>query len=715
MNWLYRVRQHDTPGGGDSMFANTVGSVATLFLGCLALAGAHARAAVEETTAYVEEASRKETNTGSKAAAQTDTDTIVVTGEKGNSSIHDTSSSVEVYNSRRLESAPGVSTASDLLKMTSNVVDTGIGNDLPTIRGVDGTGPAQGAHAFLNGSRPRMNVSVDGRSLSYNELGFGPLSLWDIEQVEVFRGPQSLLQGRNSIAGAMFITSKDPTFHWESAVKGGIGNRHYSQMAVMASGPLLEDELAFRVSVDRQQRRSTADMVAYAPVGDPREVEITTSRFKLLYNPTALPDLISRLTVNHYDTQAPQNEATTSARYEARRPVLETQSTSVIWDIGWEEYDVLKLENKLVYTDFNNHRRTYEDLNAAEIDGKEFQLEPLAHFGASDDRLRALVGLRYFYAKQDEFVNMDSYYGGMNTFDDKTQTFSAFAEASYAVVPLVDVTLGGRFEHEERKRVGGSSNVAIDFDKTYDVFLPKVEVAYKPQPENTYGARISRGYNGGGAGLTLTTPFISYTYSPEYVWNYELFSRHQLKDSDVELTTNIFYNDYKNMQLPTTVGTTEVIVNADKVATYGAELGARWAPSWVFEMNGSVGLLKSKIERFSGSSLEGNKLARAPGYSANVGAIWRFLESFELSGNVSFSDSYYSNADNDPRGRISSNWRTNLQLAYNFKHGRATLFAQNLFDNNDSVMNYYGTSRGVNYLSEIKSDRTIGTSLELTF
>ncbi|MEC5342586.1 TonB-dependent receptor [Brenneria populi] len=703
MNTLHSARRcMRSESKKESASLRRAGSVAALLLGFIALPVSDARAAGEEEEVRA-------------AAAQSETDTIVVTGEKGNRSIYDTGSSVEVYDARRLEAVPGVSTASDLLKMTSNIVDIGIGNDLPTIRGVDGTGPAQGAHAFLNGSRPRMNVTIDGRSLSYNELGFGPLSLWDIERVEVFRGPQSLLQGRNSIAGAMVIASKDPMFHWESAVKGGIGNRHYSQTAAMASGPLVDDELAFRVSVDRQQRRSSADMVAYAPVGDPREVEITTSRFKLLYNPAALPDLTTRLAVNHYDTEAPQNEATTSSRYEARRPVFETRSTSGIWDISWEGVDAFKLENKLIYTDFDNHRRTYDGLQAAEIDGKEFQLEPLAHFGDGDDRLRALVGLRYFYAKQDEYVNMASYYGGMNTFDDKTQTFSAFAEATYAVAPQVDVTLGGRFEHEERRRVGGSSNVAIDFDKTYDVFLPKVEAAWKPQPGQTYGARIARGYNGGGAGMTFYEPFISYTYDPEYVWNYELFSRHQLKDSDVELTTNIFYNDYKDMQLPTTVNGAEVILNADKVETYGAELGARWTPSWSFEMNGSVGLLKSKIERFSASSLEGNRLARAPGYTANVGATWRFLRSFELSGNVTFSDSYYSNADNDARGRISSYWRSNLQLAYNFKQGRATLFAQNLFDNNDSVMNYYGSTRTGTYLSEVKPDRTIGASLELTF
>lgn len=104
-------------------------------------------------------------------------DTIVVTGEKVARTLYDTSGSVEVFDDARINAMPGASQVSDLLKMTANIVDTGIGNDLPTIRGIDGSGPANGANAFLNGTRPRLNLSLDGRSLTYNELAFGPQSL----------------------------------------------------------------------------------------------------------------------------------------------------------------------------------------------------------------------------------------------------------------------------------------------------------------------------------------------------------------------------------------------------------------------------------------------------------------------------------------------------------------------------------------------------------
>ncbi|MCG6282926.1 TonB-dependent receptor, partial [Vibrio diabolicus] len=138
---------------------------------------------------------------------------------------------------------------------------------------------------------------------------FGPQSLWDLQQVEVYRGPQSYIQGRNAMAGAVVLQSKDPTYQWESSIRGSYGEQGYSQTAAVVSGPIIDNELAFRLSIDRQTRESFVDMPSYDPVGDPRDVETITARGKLLYEPSALPGLSTKLTINHFDSKAPQNEA----------------------------------------------------------------------------------------------------------------------------------------------------------------------------------------------------------------------------------------------------------------------------------------------------------------------------------------------------------------------------------------------------------------------
>ena len=134
-------------------------------------------------------------------------DDIVVTAERANRTLRETSSSVDVSTREDIERKSGVYSANDLLDRIPNILSIEPGNDLPAVRGVDGTGPGGGATAFFAGARPRLSFQVDGRTLSANEATFGDTSLWDVQQVEVYRGPQSTLLGRNAIAGVVAIKS----------------------------------------------------------------------------------------------------------------------------------------------------------------------------------------------------------------------------------------------------------------------------------------------------------------------------------------------------------------------------------------------------------------------------------------------------------------------------------------------------------------------------
>ncbi|MDF9347384.1 hypothetical protein OH693_18650 [Escherichia coli] len=126
---------------------------------------------------------------------------MIVTGEKTTRSLLDTGSSVEVFDSRRFDSMPGAETVSDLMRMTANTVDIGIGNNLPTVRGVDGSGPSTGGAAFLSGTRPRLVLSLDGRPLTYNEQAYGPQSLWDMERVEIFADHRAIFKAVTPLPG----------------------------------------------------------------------------------------------------------------------------------------------------------------------------------------------------------------------------------------------------------------------------------------------------------------------------------------------------------------------------------------------------------------------------------------------------------------------------------------------------------------------------------
>ena len=653
-------------------------------------------------------------------------DEITVTGEKFERSQSSTGSSTTVVTGDQFKREANLLSATQLLKRDVNILDTGLGNDLPTVRGVDGSGPAVGAVAFFAGSRPRLNMQIDGRTSSYNELAFGTKSLWDMKQVEIYRGAQSYAQGRNAIAGAVVMTSNDPTQEWEGAAKLNMGNHRLAQTAALISGPVVKDELAFRLSVDHQQRETAVDLPHYDPVGNPRWFKATNTRAKLLWTPSALPDLYSRLTFNHLNARAPQSETElqpNSPRYTPERPVFQTRSASTIWDIGYQLSEHWKWENKLVYTHFIHDRKTTSPFNTAlppnrrgvpaRVDGNEFQIEPIVKY--ENEKYRGLFGLFYFNAKQDESVTMLN--GRIartpitTNFNDKTKTKATFGEITFTPDIPFELTLSARYEQEHHQRKGKSAMFSINRDKKYNVFLPKADIAWKINDDQRLGFKVGKGYNPGGTGVTFGVPYTSYEYDAEYVWNYELYHRWTSADKRLRINSNLFYNDYKDMQLPFTLGPNSIVIrNADKVITYGAEINTEWQATEKLALNAGIGMLKTDIKRYPNSSIEGNKLARAPSFSGKVGANYRLLDHLEIGTNYSYNSSYYSTADNLANGKVGHYDQLDVYLAYDFKHARITLYADNVLNSRKDIL-LVPRSGDITRQPE----RQIGLSTELRF
>ena len=651
---------------------------------------------------------------------------ITVTGEKFERSQSSTGSSTTVVTGDQFKRETNLLSATQLLKRDVNILDTGLGNDLPTVRGVDGSGPAVGAVAFFAGSRPRLNMQIDGRTSSYNELAFGTKSLWDMKQVEIYRGAQSYAQGRNAIVGAVVMTSNDPTQEWEGAAKLNMGNHRLAQTAALISGPVVKDELAFRLSVDHQQRETAVDLPHYDSVGNPRWFKATNTRAKLLWTPSALPDLYSRLTFNHLNARAPQSETElqpNSPRYTPERPVFQTRSASTIWDIGYQLSEHWKWENKLVYTHFIHDRKTTSPFNTAlppnrrgvpaRVDGNEFQIEPIVKY--ENEKYRGLFGLFYFNAKQDESVTMLN--GRIartpitTNFNDKTKTKAAFGEITFTPDIPFELTLSARYEQEHHQRKGKSAMFSINRDKKYNVFLPKADIAWKINDDQRLGFKVGKGYNPGGAGVTFGVPYTSYEYDAEYVWNYELYHRWTSADKRLRINSNLFYNDYKDMQLPFTLGPNSIVIrNADKVVTYGAEINTEWQATEKLVLNAGIGMLKTDIKRYPNSGIEGNKLARAPSFSGKVGANYRLLDHLEIGTNYSYNSSYYSTADNLANGKVGHYDQFDVYLAYDFKHARITLYADNVLNSRKDIL-LVPRSGDITRQPE----RQIGLSTELRF
>jgi iron complex outermembrane recepter protein len=627
---------------------------------------------------------------------------VIVRGARVSRSLLETAASVDVTSAAALEQRPLITSAVDLLTQVPNVTSTGTSNLAPAIRGADGTGPAQGADAFFAGTRPRLNIQVDGRPASYNEVVFGDSGLWDVEQVEMFRGAQSTVQGRNAMAGTLVVKTKDPTFDPEGKLRFTVGNFGTRQVSGALSGPIVSEKIAARIAFDRQTSDSFAEgFTGYQGVDNPADFETLTVRGKVLIQPDAAKRFSTLLTINHANAKGPQTEQIArpfedhQASYP-NQPVFEPRTTGVVAETRYAFNGQTAYEHTLAFTDVQVERRAVPGDGNALIDGRELVFEPRVRFASSNRRVQGFAGVYLFHGTQDESI--DLFGGGL--FDDETNTAAGFGEVTIALPKQLELTLAGRFEREHRERAGSDGPFTIAFDETYNVFSPKVGLQWRASPTFTLGTVVSRGYNGGGAGFTYDFPFVSYTFEPEYVWTSENYVRADLADGKVSLTGNVFYSRYQDMQLPFDLNPDPsiwafVVRNADAVVTYGSELGATWRAMPSLELFGNVGLLRAEITDYPGSSVQGNELPRAPSASLLFGARYRDARGFDGSLEARVAGAYFSSVTNDPFGKTDSYGYVNAQVGYTIRGSgtRIFVYAKNLFDSAAATILEPGSTR----------------------
>ena len=649
---------------------------------------------------------------------------LTVTAERSQRSIMDTATSVQVFSDDLIEQRPDIKSTNDVLNKVANVTSVGTGNFAPAVRGVDGTGPAQGADAFLAGTRPRLNVQVDGRPLSYNEVVFGDVSLWDVEQVEVLRGAQSTLQGRNAIAGTVAVRSRAPSYDFEVGGRAVLGDYDRRYLSAMLNAPIIDDEVAVRIAVDHQRRESFVEgFNDIENAGDPDDFEAFNLRGKMLIEPEAWEGFSATFTINRSEYTAPQTESVERPfdEYEAAfpdMPVFNPSSTAGILDASWQVNDTWTLENTTSVTGIDVQRKALTGDGNVQLDALEIMTEPRVRFIGLDGDLKILSGVYYFHNDQDETIDL---FGG-GAFDDETTTVAVFGEGTWTFLEDFDLTLGARYENEKRRRTGQMFLFEIDLDKTYDAFLPKAGLAWRPTEGLTLGATVSRGYNGGGAGFTYDFPFESYEFKPEYVWTYEAYGRAELFDKTVNLTGNLFYSRYKNMQLPFDLNPdpdvwSMVVRNADRVKTYGAELGVRWLAAPGLEFFGDIGWLETEITRYRNSEIAGNDLAVAPNLTADIGVIYQHESGFEFSVDARYTGDYFSTVENYDNEAIDDYWVVNAQAGYVWgddRNVRVFGFVNNLLDADDITTLEAGATPADD-TAGILAPRSFGVGAEIYF
>lgn len=587
--------------------------------------------------------------------------------------------------------ATGADRLDQLLELVPNV-QAGSGEEGPAIRGQDSTGVLRNLFAFLGGTRPRVTLQVDGRPVTYYEYVMSSAPLWGVEQVEVFRSPQTTTQGRNSIAGAIFVETKDPGYEWEGRARVIAGSFDTRQASLSLSAPIVRDQVALGISGDIRLSRMASDLADGIPGADIRRDDYGVARIKAVIEPASLPDARLEATYAHTISQSPQFEAVQAPFAERRFPVSERTNgihrinvDSLTLRLGYQHSPKLASKITVSLGDAAIRRFGLPGLGLTKVGSRDYSAEGNLHWRANG--LELLGGIHHLRTRQHQAIDITGLGLGAGSFADRQESTGIFGEGRWRLIPPITVTAGLRYQLDRQRRLGQvgtpPAGIALAYDGRFDAWLPKVSVSYDVAPTATVGLMAQRAYNPGGTSVSLSRR-IGDAFEAETLWNYEAFGRASFAGGRGTVAVNLFTNSIANAQrqqlVPVdvlgggTIFATE-FANAPRARTSGAEAELAWRPSPHLSLRAGVGLLRTRVLEtvLANDITRGKDFQRSPRLSASGAVDWYVLPSLRLSGSVRHHSGYFSDDANTLSRRIEP--ATIVDLRGSYVAGPFTVFA----------------------------------------
>ncbi|MEM0910576.1 MAG: TonB-dependent receptor [Pseudomonadota bacterium] len=628
---------------------------------------------------------------------------IRIQGELIERSVQDSQTSVAIVTGETLEKRSD-DNFEDIFERSAGV-SVANGDLSLSIRGVDSNGPA-------GGGGPTISVNIDGSTITgVTRMNLLDYSTWDLQQVEVLRGPQSTQTGRNSLAGAVIVRSADPVFDNEFRLRGQFGESNTFQGALAANTVLIDDTLAARVSVDREQSDGfvTNDMVA----GDEYDSEErTTIRASLLFEPTE--DFSAILKVSRFKTIDGTGAVDASLFPEQRvnnfpiqeRLTMETDSVNL--RLFYDVTENLRLQSETSY--FDNDTEFVVAGGVDDSAGRNFEQEIKLFYEA--EHITAVAGVYYTDLSSGGslggafpafFFVPDAPAGSIINLafisDSSTENYAVFGELEYKLSPKISLIGGVRYDNEEQEDINGTSLTSDDpsvsdslggtvpptlLNASFSALLPKLAINYEISPDSSIGFTLQRGYRAGGAAINFNGEV--YEFDPEYTWNYEIAYRSEWFEQRLIFNANAFYTDWTDQQVSqqgATNNTLDVItVNAGESRLIGGEIDLTSTPVDGLELYASIAYVEAEFTDFvtGGNDFTGNAFPFAPKLTSSIGAEYFFENGWFVASDTSFTDQSFRDIENTPALENNSRFLVNVRVGYEGDNWNVFAYATNLFD-----------------------------------
>jgi iron complex outermembrane recepter protein len=535
---------------------------------------------------------------------------IVVTARRRAESLQDVPFAITAYSGEALERS-GATDITDLSDTTPNVtLETSRGTNTTLTAFIRGVGQQDPVAGFEAG----VGLYLDDVYLNRPQAAV--LDIYDVERIEVLRGPQGTLYGRNTIGGAIKYVTRRLSADPQLRIRANLGTDEQADLIVSASTPLSE-QVRIGASGARLSRGGFGENLNNGL--DNYNRDVWAARGTIEIEPS--PDFFLRISGDYSnDNSDPRNGHRLIPGLLSGAPVLDDvydtraglnsprQDVEAYGGAIRAELNVgggLMLRNILAYREDTSHAPIdFDSLPSADVDvpaiyrNQQFSNEFQIVYEGS--RLQGLAGLYYLNANANNvfdviLANTGALLGlpgfTASTFGDvDTDTWAAFADFTFDITEQFAVSVGGRYTHDRRRAtviranylngpspaLGGAGTqlgaLTSNFqgEETFTEFTPRASITYQPDDDNTLYASYARGFKGGGfdpRGLSTAAPdlngngtreaneiFDYFLFEPEQVESYEIGYRANLLDRRLRFAIAAFYADYTDVQVPGSVG-----------------------------------------------------------------------------------------------------------------------------------------------------------------
>lgn len=633
---------------------------------------------------------------------------IKVTGNKEGRTYAETPESVTILPPQRINRGD----QSNSLEVLNGQANVQVGRNAETfsIRGINNTG--------VTGFQKDNLASIFVDDVFQTDLAMraGAFEVWDMEALEIYRGPQSTSQGVNSLAGAIILNHMAPHQETEVAVKGGVGSYYRRELGALANKAFLDDKLALRLSFNKD-------------VNDGFITNETTNNDKWgrqdkgygVIDMKYFFDDKSELRFNNKflktDNGGTYTVNSNPFEYEVHedkdyRNVTNNQQNSLTFVKPLSA----RLSNKTILAYSASSQWSKADADATENNSLGTRNE-----NATDQFISIENVLKYNNEKIKNALGLHAHsFSAYNQYDFNTlvsntpvdvhqdtdkgrETYAIFDSLLYRLNPQHSLNLGARYEVVKYNfgtkvvtdPVIPGTNGSYDGDKTSQVLLPKVGWIYE-NAAHTYGLTYSQGYRIGGVDINRANAK-AVPYDPEKTDNYE--ASWKWGQGRIKTQANAFYTKWKDQQVEVKKSDNfydTQVENASTSELYGGEVEGIYDFKNGDNIRLGVGYVETHFLGFTndGVSYQGNNFPDAAPWTAQT--AYRHLFTDRISGNLTFRylAESYQNAENTRK--TPEQYYTDLNFTYTGESYLWELNGKNIF-NQQYVINETGTSGSFNY------------------